>query len=194
MPESRYSDKTVSRMSVGSHVKATSVGLAFHHYRFQLTPRKLFGSFQRTSPEAVVSYKPWWYFRTWFCSLLLWVYHLSQLDVNHSQAQHTVVFFRQSLRQKFLLSAPGLCARQYPGVWSVHSFPCSVDVKNAWSFTSAPPRLHTLRMHTNNLIFYLNYINACSMFWYFKKWIREAIKYENVCHGRSCLSSSPWVL
>jgi hypothetical protein len=40
MPESRKSDKTVSRMSVGSHVKATSAGQAFHHSRLKLTPRK----------------------------------------------------------------------------------------------------------------------------------------------------------
>lgn len=40
MPESRKSDKTVSRMSVGSHVKATSAGQAFHHSRLTRTPRK----------------------------------------------------------------------------------------------------------------------------------------------------------
>jgi hypothetical protein len=40
MPESRKSDKTVSRMSVGSRVKATSAGQAFHHSRLKLTPRR----------------------------------------------------------------------------------------------------------------------------------------------------------
>ena len=32
MPESRYSDKTVSRMSVGSRLKAICSGQAFHHF------------------------------------------------------------------------------------------------------------------------------------------------------------------
>lgn len=34
MPESRKSDKTVSRMSVGSRLKATCSGQAFHHFWF----------------------------------------------------------------------------------------------------------------------------------------------------------------